>query len=626
MTDNEKLAPAEEIQNPAAQEQACAESESPALEIAEAAERAEADTAPHPRLGSMNKDELIETLREIVDSQRADANREVAAIKKAYFLIRNREETAEMEAWVEGGNAPETFSATPDPKESELKELLAVFREKRNAFLEAEAARRQSNLEAKQAIIERLKVLAEDIDNINLHFSEFHELQQQFRQTGEVPPTNETEVWKAYQQVEELFFDRLKMNKELRDLDFKRNLAAKQAIIEQANALTEATDVVAAFRKLQSLHEEWRATGPVGKEMRDKVWEEFKKASTAINKRHQDYFEQRKADEQVNEAAKLALCNEIEQINPDSLQGYQAWDEATTNVKDIQARWRQLGFASRKTNMALFARFRQACDTFFARKAEYYKQAREDNSANAARKRELCERAEALLSAEPSRKNAEEMARLQEEWKQSGHISRRQGEALWERFSAACNKFYAERKKTNNARHQEETANLEAKRNIIAKLRELIANTENRRDALPAVRELQEEWKKIGFVPHKLMDEIYNEYRGVCDDFYDSLDRQPRRAPRQGDRNDRGRNDRSGGAPMSERDRMARDLEARKAEVQTLENNLGFFSVKSKAGNSMVADIERKIGRLKVQIDELTAKIKAMDIEASKAAAAEAKA
>lgn len=654
MTDNEMKTPAEELQTPATDNnQECAETTSPAMDLAEVADKIEtADneqgnactreaectetTSPamdlaeaadeltddqperHPRLGSMDKKELIETLRTIVNEQRADAHREVAAIKKAYFLIRNREETKEMEEFVAAGNAPETFSATPDPDEAELKDLLAVFREKRNAYLEEEATRRQANLDAKREIITKLQALADDIDNINLHFSEFHDLQQQFRAIGEVPPTNETEIWKAYQQVEELFFDRLKMNKELRDLDFKKNLEAKQAIVAQAQALTEAPDVIAAFRKLQSLHEAWRETGPVGKEMREKIWDEFKKASTIINKRHQDYFEARKAQEQINEEAKLALCDEVEAINPDALQSYQAWDEATEKVKDIQARWRKLGFASRKTNTALFARFRQACDTFFARKADYYKQAREENNANIAKKRELIERVEALLSDVADRKNAEAVAALQEEWKKTGHIARRQGEALWERFNAACNKFYAERKKTFGARHQEENANLEAKRGIIAKLRELLQN-ENRRELLPQVRELQEQWKNIGFVPRKLMDEVFKEYRNLCDDFYESLDREPRRQRNNGQERGRRQNDRPS-APMTERDRLIRDYDERRTELQTLENNLGFFNVKSKAGNSMVAEIERKIERLRTQMADIAAKVKALEIEAAKAA------
>ena len=631
MTDNELRTP-EEIQTPAAENAAeecvaeeCVETTSPALDMAEAADEAIDNIEEQPeslrKLHSMTKEELIETLRGIVANDRADANREVAAIKKAFFLIRNREDNQELSAYVEAGNAPETFSATPDAKETELKELLSAFREKRNAYLEEEAERRQANLKKKQDIVARLQTLAEDIDNINLHFSKFHELQQEFRQTGEVPPTNETEIWKAYQQVEELFFDRLKMNKELRDLDFKKNLEAKRALIEQAEALTEASDVIAAFRKLQTLHEAWRETGPVAKEVREEIWEQFKKASTIINKRHQDYFETRKAEEQANETAKLALCAEVEAINPDSLQGYQAWDAATATVKDIQTRWRQLGFASRKTNTALFARFRQACDTFFARKAEYYKQAREDNSANVAKKRELIERAEALLSDVSDRKNVEAMAELQAEWKKTGHIARKQGEALWERFNAACNKFYSERKKTFNARHQEENANLEAKRDIIARLRALLEN-ENRRESLPAVRALQEEWKNIGYVPHKVMDEIYNEYRGLCDEFYESLDRrEPRRESRRGRDNrggDRNRSDRNS-APLSERDRLMRSIETKKGELQTLENNLGFFSVKSKAGNSMVAEFERRIARLKEDIADLTSKIKTMDREAAQA-------
>lgn len=617
-TSSPSLSIAEVADEQTAAAEACAETDSPALSLAEAADEAEASEETEDqkegtrRFHEMSKDELLSNLRDIVNEKRTDSHKEVAAIKQAYFSLRNKETYDQLNAYVEAGNAPETFSADADATESELKDLLAKFKEMRSAYLEAEDARRKANLEAKQAIVEKMRTLAEDIDNINLHFNEFQTLQQEFKGVGEVPPGNDNEIWKEYQTVEELFFDRLKMNKELRDLDFKKNLELKRQIIEQAQKLLEDNDPVGSFRKLQGLHESWREIGPVAKELRDPIWEEFKAVTTAINKRHQEYFEGRKAEEQANEAKKTELCEEIEAIKVDELKGFNAWETATRKIKEIQERWRQIGFATRKNNNALFTRFRQSCDAFFAAKAEYFKQAKEDYARNLEKKIALCERAEALREAGDARKGVDEVVSLQAEWKTIGPVSRKQSDAIWHRFTTACNALFDERKKQNSAKRKEENDNLAAKRSVIERLRALPKDAD-RRETLNAVRELQNEWQSIGFVPFKYKDKVFAEYRELCDEIYNSLDSREnrRRMSNFEGRVDDMRGD--GQRVMRERDRLVRAYEVKKSELQTYENNMGFFMVKSNAGSSMVRELERKIKKIKDEMAEIQEKIKLVD-------------
>lgn len=629
MNELENIAPAEEkeVTTPAEE---CAEETSPAEAISEATDRIEAEPAPTPETTAdgeseaeevapvnyhnMDKAGLIEALRAILTENRMDAHKEVTAIKQAFFNIRSREAMEEVNAFVEAGNDPKDFSSVPDEAEAEFKAAYTEFKEKRAAYLAAEDALRQENLVKKQAIIDRIKVIAEDIDNINVKFPEFQQLQQDFKAIKEIPASAETEIWKNFQTVVEQFYDHLKMNKELRDLDFKKNLEAKKALVEEAKALQDQSDPVAAFRSLQHLHDEWRNIGPVAKELRESLWDEFKEASTVINKRHQEYFEQRKETEQANEEAKTKLCDEIEAVDLSTLNTFNAWTAATEKVIELQQQWKGYGFASRKANTALYARFRKACDEFFAGKTEYFQKAKEEFNENLAKKTALCERAEALKDTDDIRKAADEIVKLQAEWKKIGTVPRKVSDAIWQRFQTACNYFFDERKKLNNAKREEENANLDAKRNVIAALKELPLDGE-RKEVIGKVKELQAEWSKIGFVPFKLKDKLFAEYREVCDKLYGAYEARESKARMSNFREKVSELKGEGQKLDKERDKLLRAYEARKAELKTIENNMGFFNVKSSAGNTMLKEMENKIKRLKDDMAQIEEKIAILDKE-----------
>lgn len=615
MNELEKTVPAEEPVNPTPSE-TCEVETSPEKEVTEVSDRPEdvvADEAP-VNYHNMSKAELNEAMRAILADNRMDAHKEVTAIKQAFFNIRSRETMEEVNAFVEAGNDPKDFSSVPDEEESEFKGLYAAFKEKRADYLAAEETRRQENLVKKQEILDQIRTIAEDIDNVNIKFLEFQQLQQDFKAIKDIPATAETEIWKNFQAVVEQFYDHLKMNKELRDLDFKKNLEAKKTLVEEARKLESQSDPVAAFRALQQLHDDWRNIGPVAKELRESLWEEFKEASTVINKRHQEYFEQRKASEQANEEAKTGLCVEIESIDLSTLNSFNAWTVATEKVIELQKKWKEYGFASKKANAALYARFRKACDEFFAGKTVYFQKTKDEFNANLEKKTALCERAEALKETGDIRKAANEVVKLQAEWKKIGSVPRKQSDSIWQRFQTACNYFFDERKKLNAAKRDEENANLEAKREIIAKLKELPLDGD-RREVIGQVKELQAEWQRVGFVPFKLKDKIYAEYREICDALYGAYQARENSA-RISNFRERVSELKGGGHKLDrERDKLLRAYDARKAELKTIENNMGFFNVKSSAGNSMLKDMENKIKRLKEDMAQIEEKIAILDAD-----------
>lgn len=591
------------------------ESETDADVDAEADEQG--DGAPQEsglrRFHDMTKEELLEEMRRIVNENLTSAHKDVAAIKQAFFSIRTREIQQECIDFVDEGNQAEDFSSAPDPLEGELKTLLANFKQMRSNFLEEEETERQNNLILKLKIIDRLKEIVEDIDNINLHFPKFQQLQNDFKAINNIPAGSVNDTWKNYQVVVEQFYDRLKMNKELRDLDFKKNLEIKTALIEQAEKLGEEADVIAAFRSLQALHDEWRRTGPVAKDLRDEIWERFKAASTVVNKRHQDFFERRKAEEQEAEMAKTALCEEIEAIDFSTINTFAGWDETTKKIIDLQQRWRTIGFASRKINNQLFARFRAVCDDFFAKKSDFYRRQREDSAKNIARKTELCEKVEALKEANLSTKAAlDEVVRLQAEWKAVGNVPRKQGDELWRRFSQGCNFFFDARKKEYSVIRQAENENLVAKRKIIEELSALPTDGD-RNEVMPKVKELQAKWQEIGHVPFKQKDKIYAEYRKICDTIYEAFSMQQQRNRFSKFKNRIAEMDDDNSKLARERDRLVRAAEVKRNELNTYQNNLGFFNIKSKEGNSMVKDMERRIGKIREDIVELEKKIEMLD-------------
>ncbi|MDE5663489.1 MAG: DUF349 domain-containing protein [Muribaculaceae bacterium] len=588
---------------PGAEVVACAETEATATTRVEEESR---------NVHAMSKEELLADLRQIVETKSVNSHREVMAIKQALFSLRQREVNDEMNAHVEAGNAPETFSANPDAAENEAKELIARFRELRQAYLEAEEERLSKNLEERRRIIAEMETIVADTDNVNLHFQKFQELQQGFRDIKDVTPSAETEIWKQFQSVVEQYYDTLKMNKELRDLDFRKNLEVKRRIIADAKALAEEADVVEAGRKLQTLHAEWRETGPVVKELRDEIWEEFKEASGAVNRRHQEFFEQRKAEEKRNEEAKEAIIAAINGIDREALKSFVAWDEAADRIKALQADWKALGFASRKVNNDLFARYRAACDAFFEAKTAYFQTTRDGYQANLEAKTRLCERAEALLAQGDSKKNYEELQKLQAEWRTIGTVPRKHSDAIWQRFTTACNAFFALRKEKNAKRQADEQANLEAKREILAAIKEIPLDVD-RREGLRRIKELQERWESVGHVPFKLKDQLHSEYREACNALYGAFSASRSKERRQhfeGQLSNMKDDSRKLG---SERDRLMRQIDAKSQELKTYANNLGFFNVKTSAGSSMLKEMERKMARIEEEIAQLKEKIRMID-------------
>lgn len=562
-----------------------------------------------PRFSEMSKEELIEALRSIVEEKRATEHHEAQAIKGAYFALRNKETIAEMERHIADGGKPEEFVSVPDEGEAEIRDLFARFRDLRAAWLEEDQKTRETNLKGKQAILDEIKNIASDIDNVNVNFQRFQDLQKQFKEKADLPETSVTGLWKEFQTAVELFYDQLKMNKELRDLDFKKNLEAKRQLVDQAKSLADNTDVVEAINKLMILHNEWRETGPVAKEYREPLWEEFREASSVVRKRHQQYFEDIKATEAANEEAKLKLCEEAEALAASTPDSFSAWDEVTKKMVDLQSRWKEIGFASRKVNNALYNRFRTVCDGFFKAKADYFHRVKDEYAENLKKKTELCEKAEALAGEANIGLAVDTVRKLREEWKMIGSAGRRYSDEIWTRFTTACNAVFERRKAENGDRRKEESANLEAKREVIASLKALDLESE-RRQLLPVVRELQEKWNSIGHVPFKVKDQLRAEYREICDKIYNSFDaRESNAKMRRFEQKMEDIKDDSSKVKR-EKDALMRQLEAKRNDLKTYHNNMGFFNIKSSAGNSMLKDLEKKIKLIEQDIEQIQQKLK----------------
>ena len=561
-----------------------------------------------------NKTELVDMMRAAATRPIEDVKDEVQAIKAAFFALRREEVAKEKEEFLSNGNNEADFTPKEDVDENNLKELLNVLKERRTEYNAAQEANREANLEKKRQIIALINEIANDPDNINRQFNRVKQLQQDFKDAGEVPATAETEVWKEFQRATERFYDVLKMNKELRDYDFKKNLELKQQLCEEAEGLDEEPDVVAAFRKLQELHNKWREIGPVAKDLREELWARFKAASSAINKKYQTFFEDRKSKEKENADAKTALCEKIEAITTDDLKTYAQWDEVTKQIIALQEDWKKLGYASRKANAALFARFRKSCDDFFAQKADFYKTMKEELNANLAKKIDLCERAEALMDSTEWKEATDKFVEMQKEWKTIGPVVKKHSDAVWKRFIAACDHFFEQKKKQNVNVHAVEHDNLKAKKEIIDTLKSAIE--EATEEAAQTVRDLMDRWQEIGHVPFKEKDKVYEEYHAVLDKLYKELNiNVAKRRLNNFKQNLKQVAERGEAALDSERARLFRQYEAIKQEVQTYENNLGFLNASSKKGNSLIDEMNRKVQKLKDEVQLVRDKIKAIDAE-----------
>ena len=560
---------------------------------------------------AMDKKQLVEVLQNLAQQPVNEVKEDVVRVRVAFAAIRKEELAKEKEAFIAKGNEEAAFAPAADELEEQFKSLYAEIKEKRAAYNAAQDALKAENLAKKREIISKINEIAEDADNVNRQYSTVQQLQQDFKAIGEVPSENDTEVWKSYQVAVERFYDLLKMNKELRDYDFKKNLEQKQALCAEAEALDEEADIVDAFKKLQQLHTSWREIGPVSKEIREELWTRFKNASAVINKKYQSFFEERKANEKKNAEGKEALCVKIEAISTDNLKTYAAWDEATKAIIGLQEEWKKLGFASRKMNTELFARVRKSCDEFFAKKAEFFKRMKDELAANLAKKIELCEKAEALKDSTEWKKTTDALIALQKEWKTVGPVVKKHSDAVWKRFIAACDAFFEEKKKQNVNVHSVEHENLKQKKDIIAQINSILENKETE-DAPNKVRELMKKWQEVGHVPYKEKDKVYAEYKAAIDKAFEQLDMKAKKARMANFANSINQMSDTGKV-YHERERLVRAYEMKSQELKTYENNLGFFNAQSKSGNSLVKEMERKIANIKEEIAMLEQKIKLID-------------
>ena len=580
-----------------------------AIQTATSNETTETTTAAEKPAEPKTKAEVIEVLKQIVYNGGNVERTELDHLKMLYYRFHNADVASAREKFIEEGGKAEDFMPAPDMDEENFKAQLSLIREMRNKAAEALEAEKQQNLKRKQEIIERIKALAATPEDADKGYNEVKELQAEWKELKAVPAENATELWKNYQLYTEQFYDQLRLNHEMRAYDFKKNLEIKTHLCEAAEKLADVEGPISAFHQLQKLHQEYRETGPVAKELRDEIWKRFKDASTVINKRHQDHFEAIKAKEEENLAKKTELCQQVEALEFDGLKTYAQWEEMTKQVLAIQAEWKTVGFTPRKVNAEIFERFRMACDRFFQAKTAYFKANREKLNANLTAKNALIEKAEALKDSTDWGATTNKFVELQKEWKAIGPVAHKVSDAIWKRFNDACNYFFEQKNAANAGQRKEEEANLELKKGVIAELEKLVENASD--DLLKSVRELQARWNEIGHVPYSKKEKMYRRYRELCDKIYDTLHETAGR--RRMDNFRKNVADKGGSELTRERGRLQNALENKKQEIQNYETNLTFFRSSSKKGNSLVADIEKKVERLKEDLNEIVEKIKAVN-------------
>ena len=567
-----------------------------------------------PRKVYESKSEILERVREIAHGDEAPQKDEIDYLKTAFYKLHVAEREAQLKAYIEGGGDPEQYQITPDETEEAFKAEMVIIKEKRAKLLKEQEAEKQENLTKKLAIIEQIKGMITTPEEANKSYKEFQALQQQWREIKNVPAEKANELWRNYQLYVEQFYDMLRLNSEARELDFKKNLEAKTRLCEVAENLANEEDVISAFHQLQKLHQEYREIGPVSKEQREDIWNRFKAASTVINKRHQQHFEGIRAKEEENLARKTALCEKVEAIAAEENKGSGDWEKHTKQIIELQTEWKTIGFAPQKMNVKIFERFRAACDDFFGRKAEYFRSLKESFKENAEKKRALIEKAKALQDSTEWKSTSDKFVALQKEWKTIGMVPKKLGDQLWEEFLGACNKFFEARKAAGVGQHSEEHANLSKKREVIEKLKAIAEEAgENVQEKVQA---LVEEYNAIGHVPFKEKDKVYEEYHAVLDKLYKDLNISvAKKRLNNFKQNLKQVAERGESALDNERARLFRQYEAIKQEVQTYENNLGFLNASSKKGNSLIDEMNRKVQKLKDDMNLVREKIKAIDAE-----------
>lgn len=560
------------------------------------------------------KQEVVDRLKEIVASDEAPVKEEIDLLKTVFYKLHIAEREARLKEYINGGGNPEAYQVLPDETEETFKAQMAIIREKRAQIMQQQEAEKQANLEKKLEIIEKIKAMATSPDEAGKSFGEFKELQQQWKDIKNVPADKANELWRNYQLYVEQFYDLLKLNSEAREYDFKKNLELKTKLCEAAEKLADEEDVISAFHQLQELHQQYREIGPVAKELREEVWARFKAASTVINKRHQQHFEDLRAKEEENLARKTALCEKVEALCKTDNKGAADWEKHSKEIIDIQNEWKTIGFAPQKMNVKIFERFRAACDDFFGRKAEYFKTLKATFSENIEKKKALVEKAQALADSTDWKATSDKLIALQKEWKTIGMVPKKLGDQLWQDFLGACNKFFEARNAAGAGQRNEEHANLEKKQGIIEQLKALAENAaEATREKVQA---LTEEYNKVGHVPYKEKDKLYEAYHEVLDRIYKELNiSTKRRRLNDFKANIKNVAKRGEEALDNERGRLVRRFDQLKQEIQTYENNLGFLNASSKKGNSLIDEMNRKVQHLRDDLELVRQKIKAIDAE-----------
>lgn len=561
----------------------------------------------------LTKEEILAKLKEVVADVENVAKPEIDGLKQSFYKLHNAEQDAARKLFIENGGAAENFVPQTDCVEEEFKNIMSVIKEKRSALTAELEKQKEMNLQVKLSIIEELKELVESPDDANKSYTEFKKLQQQWNEVKLVPQAKVNELWKNYQLYVEKFYDLLKLNNEFREYDFKKNLEIKTHLCEAAEKLADEEDVVSAFHQLQKLHQEFRDTGPVAKELRDEIWARFKAASTTVNRRHQQHFEALKEVEQHNLDQKTVICEIIEAINYKELTSFASWESKTQEVIALQNKWKTIGFAPQKMNVKIFERFRKACDEFFRRKGEFFKSLKEGMNENLEKKRALCEKAEALKNSTDWKATADELTKLQKEWKTIGPVAKKYSDAVWKRFISACDYFFEQKNKATSSQRSVEQENLEKKKAIIEKLN-VIDDQMDTEEATQLVRDLMKEWNGVGHVPFKEKDRIYKQYHSQVDKLFERFNISAS--------NKKLSNFKSTissiqeGSPQAlyrEREKLVRAFDNMKNELQTYENNLGFLTTSSKKGNSLLTEINRKVEKLKADIELVKEKIKVVD-------------
>ncbi|MBQ3878253.1 MAG: DUF349 domain-containing protein [Prevotella sp.] len=626
----EEVKAEEQVQEPAApsevettveeapkEEAAPAPEEEPKAETpAEAQPQAEepaAESQPE-RKTYATKAEVLERVKELAHGEETPQKEEVDYLKTVFYKLHIAEREAKLKEYIDGGGDPEAYQITPDEAEDVFKAEMGVIKERRQQLFREQEAEKEENLKKKLAIIEKIKAMVTSPEEASKTYQEFKALQQEWRDIKAVPAEKANELWRNYQLYVEQFYDLLKLNSEARELDFKKNLEAKTRLCEAAEKLADEPDVIIAFHQLQKLHQEYREIGPVSKELREEIWQRFKAASTVINKRHQQHFESLRAREEENLEKKTALCEKVEAIAAEENKGSADWDRHTQEIIAIQQEWKTIGFAPQKMNVKIFERFRAACDGFFAGKAEHFRSLKDSYKENAEKKRALIEKAKALQDSTEWRSTSDKLIALQKEWKTIGMVPKKLGDQLWEEFLSTCNKFFEARNAAGAGQRGEERQNLEKKRDVISRMKAVAEEAGD--DVQQKVQQLVEEYNAIGHVPFKEKDKLYEEYHAVLDKLYKDLNISvARRRLSKFKDNLKQVAERGEAALDNERARLMRQYEQLKQEAQTYENNLGFLSASSKKGNSLIDEMNRKVQKLKDDIQLVKDKIKAIDAE-----------